>query len=115
MSNGAIDPRKDNHSAMASAAGNSQANGAVPTNSSANLRLRLNPNTDHNPERYDGLELEFNPLLYSSLERYLPPTMLGATRNTKAYYMRQLLLRYAPDGERTRVSIFSFLIKFVFF
>ncbi|XP_074329575.1 2-oxoglutarate and iron-dependent oxygenase domain-containing protein CP2-like [Apium graveolens] len=105
MSNGAVDPRKDNRSTIPSvAAGNSQSNGAVPTNSSSNLRLRLNPNTDHNPERYDGLELEFNPLLYSSLERYLPPTMLGATRNTKAYYMRQLLLRYAPDGERTRIK-----------
>lgn len=49
--------------------------------------------------------MEFNPLLYSSLERYLPSTMLGANRSTKAYYMRQLLLRYAPDGERSRVSL----------
>ncbi|KAK9105843.1 hypothetical protein Scep_022687 [Stephania cephalantha] len=68
----------------------------------ANQRLRLNPNTDHKPDCYDDLQLEFNPSLYSSLERYLPPSMLGVSRDAKAQYMRDILAKYLPEGERTR-------------
>ncbi|XP_022716472.1 uncharacterized PKHD-type hydroxylase At1g22950-like isoform X1 [Durio zibethinus] len=67
-------------------------------------RLRLNPNTEHKPESYEGLQLEFSPLLFSSLERYLPPPMLSLPRDSKLRYMRDIILRYSPEGERTRVQ-----------
>lgn len=67
-------------------------------------RLRLNPNNEHKPDNYNDLELDFSPLLFSSLEKYLPPTLLGSSRDTKVQYVRELLLRYTPDGERNRVS-----------
>ncbi|KAK6267475.1 hypothetical protein QUC31_011635 [Theobroma cacao] len=67
-------------------------------------RLRLNPNTEHKPETYEGLQLEFSPLLFSSLERYLPPPMLSLSRDSKLNYMRDIILRYSPEGERTRVQ-----------
>ena len=69
-------------------------------------RLRLNPNTEHKPESYEGLQLEFSPLLFSSLERYLPPSMLSFSRDSKLHYMRDIILRYSSEGERTRVSFF---------
>ncbi|GMI86146.1 CUPULIFORMIS2 [Hibiscus trionum] len=75
----------------------------VPSMATAH-RLRLNPNTEHKPESYEGLQLEFNPLLFSSLERYLPPPMLALSRDSKLHYMRDIILRYSPDGERTRVQ-----------
>ncbi|KAE8695528.1 2-oxoglutarate and Fe(II)-dependent oxygenase superfamily protein isoform 2 [Hibiscus syriacus] len=67
-------------------------------------RLRLNPNTEHKPENYEGLQLEFSPLLFSSLERYLPPPMLSLSRDSKLHYMRDIILRYSPEGERTRAQ-----------
>ncbi|PQM34320.1 putative PKHD-type hydroxylase [Prunus yedoensis var. nudiflora] len=68
-------------------------------------RLRLNPNKEHKPDRYDDLhQLEFSPLLFSSLERYLPPTMLNGSRDLKLQYMRDILLRYSSESERTRVQ-----------
>nr|GEZ92814.1 uncharacterized PKHD-type hydroxylase At1g22950-like [Tanacetum cinerariifolium] len=82
----------------------------VPTNS--NYRLRLNPHQDHKPESYDDLQSEFTPLLFSSLEKYLPPNMLNVSRETKHTYMRQILRRYSDEGERNRVRLFpiSYLI-----
>lgn len=68
-----------------------------------NQRLRLNPNKDHKPESYEDLQLDFSPSIFSSLERYLPPTMLGANRDEKVKFMREILLKYLPQGERTRV------------
>ncbi|XP_022724129.1 uncharacterized PKHD-type hydroxylase At1g22950-like isoform X2 [Durio zibethinus] len=67
-------------------------------------RLRLNPNTEHKPESYEGLQLEFSPFLFSSLERYLPSPMLSFSRDSKLYYMRDIVLRYSPEGERSRVQ-----------
>ncbi|KAJ4713464.1 2-oxoglutarate (2OG) and Fe(II)-dependent oxygenase superfamily protein [Melia azedarach] len=67
-----------------------------------NQRLRLNPNKDHKPESYEDLQLDFSPSIFSSLERYLPPTMLGANRDEKVKFMREILLKYLPQGERTR-------------
>ncbi|CAN6727760.1 unnamed protein product [Malus baccata var. baccata] len=68
-------------------------------------RLRLMPNKEHKAESYEDLQhLEFSPLLFSSLERYLPPTMLNASRDLKLQYMRDILLRYSPESERTRVQ-----------
>lgn len=70
----------------------------------SNPRIRLHPNVDHKPESYEDLQLDFNPLLFSSLERYLPPALLNASRDNKVQYMRQILLRYSSEGDRTRVS-----------
>ncbi|XWS11519.1 hypothetical protein CRYUN_Cryun37aG0005200 [Craigia yunnanensis] len=69
--------------------------------------LRLNPNTEHKPESYEGLQLEFSPLLFSSLECYLPHPMLSLSRDSKLNYMRDIILRYSPVGERTRLYLFS--------
>lgn len=74
--------------------------GAAPSN--PNYRLRLNPNQDHKPDNYDDLRLEFTPLLFSSLERYLPPNLLNVPRDAKYKYMRDILRRYSTEGERTR-------------
>ncbi|GKV47294.1 hypothetical protein SLEP1_g54207 [Rubroshorea leprosula] len=67
-------------------------------------RLRLNPNTEHKPDSYDDLQLDFSPLFFSSLEPYLPPYMLAVSRDAKLKYMRDILLRYSPEGERNRVQ-----------
>ncbi|XP_022152312.1 uncharacterized PKHD-type hydroxylase At1g22950-like [Momordica charantia] len=67
-------------------------------------RLRLQPKEDHKPDTYEDLQLEFSPLLFSMLERHLPPTMLNVARDLKLQYMRDILLRYAPEGERNRVQ-----------
>lgn len=81
-------------------------NGPVSTvaNSMASRhRLRLNPNKEHKPEGYEDLELDFNPSIFSSLERHLPPNMLVVPRDDKAKFMREILLKYLPIGERNRV------------
>ncbi|KAJ4838970.1 2-oxoglutarate and iron-dependent oxygenase domain-containing protein cp2 [Turnera subulata] len=67
-------------------------------------RLRLNPNKDHKPESYEDLQLDFSPSVFSSLERYLPPSMLGVSRDDKVKFMRDILLKYLPHGERTRAQ-----------
>ncbi|KAI3976197.1 hypothetical protein MKX01_019143 [Papaver californicum] len=72
--------------------------------SPSHQRLRLNPNTDHNPENYEYLQLDFNPSIFTSLERYLPPSMLTVTRQLKVQYMNDILARYLPQGERIRVQ-----------
>ncbi|GLU04685.1 hypothetical protein SLE2022_218210 [Rubroshorea leprosula] len=67
-------------------------------------RLRLNPNTEHKPESYEDMQLDFSPLFFSSLESYLPPSMLALSRDAKLQYMCDILLRYSPEGERNRVQ-----------
>ncbi|KAG2700814.1 hypothetical protein I3760_06G015200 [Carya illinoinensis] len=81
--------------------GNGYANGVVEDDE---LRLRLRPNENHKPESYADLQLDFSPLLFSSLEQYLPFNMLNLSRELKLQYMRHILLRYSPEGERTRVQ-----------
>lgn len=83
-----------------------------PSRVLATHRLRLNPSSNHNPDSYDDLALEFTPHLFSSLERYLPPNMLSMSRDSKLQYMRDILVRYSPDGERTRVKFSSHLCLF---
>ena len=78
--------------------------GLSPSN--ANYRLRLNPNQNHEAEDYEDVGMEFTPLLFSSLERYLPPNLLKESREDKYKYMRDILRRYSTDAERTRVSVF---------
>lgn len=87
----------------------SNANGvaaAPPSPAKAAHRLRLKPNADHKPDNYDDLQhqLDFSPMLFSSLERYLPIPMMTLSRDAKVNYMRDILVRYSPEGERTRVS-----------
>ncbi|KAJ6291048.1 hypothetical protein OIU76_023156 [Salix suchowensis] len=66
-------------------------------------RLRLHANKDHMPESYEDLQLDFCPSIFSSLEKYLPPNMLHDSREEKVKFMRDILLKYLPHGERTRV------------
>lgn len=89
-------------------------NGVVAARSPvANQRLRLNPSKEHKPESYDDLQLDFSPSIFSSLERYLPPTMLSVPRDDKVKFMREILLKYLPHGERNRVSLAIFLENFL--
>ncbi|KAK4773391.1 hypothetical protein SAY87_028410 [Trapa incisa] len=67
-------------------------------------RLRLNPNKDHKPDSYEDLQLDFSPVIFSSLERYLPPSMLSVDRDDKAKFMREILLKYLPHGEQNRAQ-----------
>lgn len=66
-------------------------------------RLRISPNMEHRPERYDDLAGEVEAAVFSSLERHLPPTMLDFPRDAKFQYMLEVLSRYLPEGERTKV------------
>lgn len=86
----------------------------VPYPMSSPNRLRLNPNTEHKADNYDDMELDFSPLIYSNLEKYLPPSIISSSRENKAHYIRELLVRYCPEGERNRVSYVNFYL-FIFF
>ena len=109
-----VDRRKQ---PQAPTAGNGNANGVasateedeegVLEEEEEKLRLRLRANENHKPESYEDLQmqLEFSPLLFSSLEQYLPFNMLHVSRELKLQYMRHILLRYSPEGERARVSV----------
>ncbi|PON47336.1 Prolyl 4-hydroxylase, alpha subunit [Parasponia andersonii] len=79
-------------------------NGVVSGAASSNQRLRLNPSKEHKPESYEGLQLDFSPSIFSSLERYLPPNLLSVPRDDKVKFMREILLKYLPHGERNRVQ-----------
>ncbi|XP_047944406.1 2-oxoglutarate and iron-dependent oxygenase domain-containing protein CP2-like [Salvia hispanica] len=79
-------------------------NGAAPPPTYSTHKLRLNPNSDHRPDNYEELDLEFNPLIFSSLERYLPPNLLPQVRDVKLNYMREILLGYYPENERIRLQ-----------
>ncbi|KAG6525329.1 hypothetical protein ZIOFF_015285 [Zingiber officinale] len=91
-------------------AGNGSGNGlakgkAAPAKPTyADRRLRLNPNTEHKPERYDDVQSDFDPAIFSSLERHLPPSMLEVPRDVKVQFMKEILSRYLPEGERIRVQ-----------
>ncbi|XP_060968272.1 2-oxoglutarate and iron-dependent oxygenase domain-containing protein CP2 isoform X4 [Cannabis sativa] len=80
------------------------ANGVVSVAAAAasNQRLRLNPSKEHKPESYEGLQLDFTPSIFSSLERFLPPNLLTVPRDDKVKFMREILLKYLPHGERNR-------------
>ncbi|PON82277.1 Prolyl 4-hydroxylase, alpha subunit [Trema orientale] len=80
------------------------ANGVVSGAASSNQRLRLNPSKEHKPESYEDLQLDFSPSIFSSLERYLPPNLLSVPRDEKVKFMREILLKYLPHGERNRVQ-----------
>ncbi|KAJ8448598.1 hypothetical protein Cgig2_010485 [Carnegiea gigantea] len=88
--NGAVDQRRDHSPANAA---------VVPAEAP---RVRLNPSMEHKPDNYDDLPLEFCPVLFSCLERYLLPSMLTAPRDTKVDHMREILLSYSPEAERIK-------------
>lgn len=69
----------------------------------ADRRLRLNPNADHKPEDYSDVRGEYAPAVYSALERHLPPSLIDADRDVKLHFMRDILARYWPQGERNKV------------
>ncbi|XP_060969107.1 2-oxoglutarate and iron-dependent oxygenase domain-containing protein CP2 isoform X1 [Cannabis sativa] len=81
------------------------ANGNGVVSGHETIRLRVKPSKDHKPDSYEDLQqhLEFSPLLFSSLERYLPQSMLNDTRESKLGYMSTILRRYSSNGERLRV------------
>ncbi|XP_035840966.1 2-oxoglutarate and iron-dependent oxygenase domain-containing protein ICU11 isoform X4 [Helianthus annuus] len=64
-----------------------------------NDRLVLNPTHDHMADKYDDLDTEFEPQLFSSLERHLPRHLLDASRDTKHERMQQILRRYSTKEE----------------
>ena len=68
-------------------------------------RLCINPQKDHKSKSYEDLQLEFNPLVFSSLEQYLPHHMLSLSREVKVHYMWSILLHYLPETERIRVCV----------
>ncbi|XP_027365876.1 uncharacterized PKHD-type hydroxylase At1g22950-like [Abrus precatorius] len=67
-------------------------------------RLLASPKRDHKPENYEDLQLEFNHLMFSCLEQYMPPHMLNLSRDVKANYLRNILQRYLPESERIRIQ-----------
>lgn len=79
-------------------------NGTGNGNGYGDRRLRLNPNTEHKPEKYDDIQSEFDPAIFSSLERHLPPSMLNVPREAKVQFMKEILCRYLPEGDRSRVQ-----------
>uniref|UniRef100_A0A1J3DB49 Putative PKHD-type hydroxylase n=1 Tax=Noccaea caerulescens TaxID=107243 RepID=A0A1J3DB49_NOCCA len=67
-------------------------------------RLRLNPNNEHKPDNYEGLQLDFPNSIYASLEKYLPPNLLVSKREEKVKFMTDIMLRHLPHGERSRAQ-----------
>ncbi|KQK04481.1 uncharacterized PKHD-type hydroxylase At1g22950 isoform X2 [Brachypodium distachyon] len=67
-------------------------------------RLRLHPNTEHEPQDYTDVRGEYAPAVYSALELHLPPSLLEADRDDKLQFMQNILSRYWPRGERNKVQ-----------
>lgn len=108
-------PRKDSQAPPATAAGNENGVAAAraPEISPAvvgirqtygDRRLRINPNKEHKADKYDDLRSDFDPAIFSSLEKHLPPSMLELPRDAKVQFMKEILGRYLPEGERTRAQ-----------
>ncbi|CAO2203585.1 unnamed protein product [Urochloa humidicola] len=70
----------------------------------ADRRLRLNPNAEHKPQDYIDVRGEYAPAVYSALERHLPPSLLDVDRDVMLHFMREILARYWPQGERNKVQ-----------
>ncbi|KAM7279418.1 hypothetical protein ACFE04_006552 [Oxalis oulophora] len=75
---------------------------SLPAAQPSTQRLRLKPKNDHVSENYNDLRLDFGPQIFTSLEKYLPPTMLSKNRNDKLRYMKDILAKYLPHSERVR-------------
>lgn len=104
MDGGAVERREEPPAGNGKGSGNGAVGVPVGRSSYGDRRLRLNPNTEHKPERYDDLQTDLDPSIFTSLERHLPPSMLEVPRDVKVQFMKEILARYLPDGERSRVS-----------
>jgi len=94
------------------AAATTNGNGVVgASNLNPTTRLLGSPRGDHMPDNYEDLPLDFNPLVFTSLERHLPSHILNLSRDLKAHYMSNILLRYLPHSERVRVRLFFFFFS----
>lgn len=97
-------------------------NGDIGSNSPNSIRLLGSPRGNHMPDNYEDLPLDFNHIIFTSLEKYLPSHVINLSRDLKAHYMSNILLRYLPHSERIRVSyyhninlpFFSFSLFFTF-
>lgn len=68
-------------------------------------RLCETPNVDHHPDNYDDVDnLEYPPAMYSAMERYLPSELLREPRSRKLEALEQILAKYRPNGERSRLQ-----------
>ncbi|XP_074579376.1 2-oxoglutarate and iron-dependent oxygenase domain-containing protein CP2-like [Curcuma longa] len=101
---GAVDRRDGSPSSNGNGNGPAKVQPAPSRPTYGDRRLRLNPNTEHKPEPYDDVQSEFDPAIFSSLERHLPPSMLEVPRDGKVQFMKEILARYLPEGERIRVQ-----------
>lgn len=104
MDGGAVERREEPPAGNGKGSGNRAVGVPVGRSSYGDRRLRLNPNTEHKPERYDDLQTDLDPSIFTSLERHLPPSMLEVPRDVKVQFMKEILARYLPDGERSRVQ-----------
>jgi hypothetical protein len=84
---------------------------AAISNSNSMTRLLGSPRSDHMPDNYEDLPLDFNPLVFTSLERHLPSNVINLSKDLKAHYMSNILLRYLPHSERVRVSLILFIFS----
>ncbi|KAJ0985724.1 hypothetical protein J5N97_004080 [Dioscorea zingiberensis] len=100
----AVERREEPPAGNGKGSGNGTVAAPVGRSSYGERRLRLNPNTEHKPERYDDLQTDLDPSIFTSLERHLPPSMLEVPRDVKVQFMSEILARYLPDGERSRVQ-----------
>ncbi|XP_061353610.1 2-oxoglutarate and iron-dependent oxygenase domain-containing protein CP2-like [Gastrolobium bilobum] len=100
--NGSLERRTQQH--QQPRASNGEVVAATTLYGSNSNRLRGSPKKDHKPDNYEDLQLEFNPLVFSSLEQYMPHHMLNMSRDVKARYMSTILFRYLPESERIRIQ-----------
>ncbi|AEE32341.1 2-oxoglutarate (2OG) and Fe(II)-dependent oxygenase superfamily protein [Arabidopsis thaliana] len=77
---------------------------AATTEEKAIARLSPFPNMEHISDNYGDLELEYSSAMLSSLEKYLPPEMLTATREEKAKFMSDILRKYISRDECSKAK-----------
>ncbi|KAL9309039.1 putative prolyl 4-hydroxylase, alpha subunit [Arabidopsis thaliana] len=77
---------------------------AATTEEKAITRLSPFPNMEHISDNYGDLELEYSSAMLSSLEKYLPPAMLTATREEKAKFMSDILRKYISRDECSKAK-----------
>lgn len=68
-------------------------------------RLLKDPNLDHRSDCYEDVNSDYHPALFSALERYLPSQILAAPRDVKLQFLNNVVSKYAPRGERSRVQV----------
>ncbi|GAU42611.1 hypothetical protein TSUD_49600 [Trifolium subterraneum] len=106
--NGSLERRAQASNGDIAATNNNGVAVAAISNSNPITTTRLlgSPRTDHMPDNYEDLPLDFNPLVFTSLERHLPSNVINLSKDVKAHYMSNILLRYLPHSERVRWVMF---------